>query len=243
MADDDEIDVLLAVSEDGKSDWVLNSGSAYHLCRDREVFSTYAPCEGCIRTANNTTSRVVGRESVRFHMADGRDAVLTLVEELSEFSRKTRRCCGERRLEGYTDWRRVSKQGDLLSDVGPVVLARRMDKGSNRCTEVCKVSAVVLGGSGVVQERREMLWDIERRDDAEASLFCSRFDQWRCSLQLCAQGRRDGAMITRKVTYFAAHPDGGCGAPQWGGVGHLGEKVQAVRCGGAYTSVGSGVAR
>ncbi|GFY87991.1 hypothetical protein Acr_05g0016300 [Actinidia rufa] len=60
---------------------------------------------------------------------------------------------------------------------------------------------------------------------------------------LCAQRRRDGATTTRKVTYFAAHPGGGWGAPQWGGAGHLGEKVQALRCGGAYTSVGSGVAR
>ncbi|GFY80759.1 hypothetical protein Acr_01g0005680 [Actinidia rufa] len=28
--------------------------------------------------------------------------------------------------------------------------------------------------------------------------------------------RRDGATITRKVTYFAAHPGEGCDAPQWG---------------------------
>ncbi|GFY98285.1 hypothetical protein Acr_12g0008260 [Actinidia rufa] len=41
-----------------------------------------------------------------------------------------------------------------------------------------------------------------------------------------------------------------CGAPRWGmwcapvgGAGHLGEKVQALRCGGAYISVGSEVAR
>ncbi|GFY85716.1 hypothetical protein Acr_04g0004540 [Actinidia rufa] len=54
------------------------------------------------------------------------------------------------------------------------------------------------------------------RGDVEASLFCSRFDQWRLSLQLCTQGRRDGAMTTRKVMYFAAHPGGGCRAPQWG---------------------------
>ena len=43
--DEDEFDVLLAASNDGKSDWILDSGSAYHLCIDREVFSTYATCE------------------------------------------------------------------------------------------------------------------------------------------------------------------------------------------------------
>ncbi|GFZ17523.1 hypothetical protein Acr_26g0007930 [Actinidia rufa] len=72
---------------------------------------------------------------------------LTLVEEFSEFPRETRRCCGERRLDGYTDWRGMSRQEELLSDMGPVVLARRVDKGSNRCTEVRKASAGrVLGG-------------------------------------------------------------------------------------------------
>ena len=45
-----------------------------------------------------------------------------------------------------------------------MVLARRMNKGSNGCIEVHKVSAgilegavMVLGGSGVVQERRDLL--------------------------------------------------------------------------------------
>ncbi|GFY95306.1 hypothetical protein Acr_10g0006910 [Actinidia rufa] len=145
----DESDVLLAVLDNGKSDWVLDSGSAYHLCKDKEVFSTYAACEGRIWMANNTSSRVVDKGSVRFRMADGRDAALTLVEELSEFPRETRRCYGERRLEGYTDWRGMSRQGELLSDIGPVVLARRMDKGSNSCTEVRKASAGVPRGSRV----------------------------------------------------------------------------------------------
>ncbi|GFS34167.1 hypothetical protein Acr_00g0032600 [Actinidia rufa] len=54
MADDDEIDVLLAASDNGKSDWM----------------------------ANNTSSRVVGRGSVRFHMADGRSVTLTEVRHV-----------------------------------------------------------------------------------------------------------------------------------------------------------------
>ncbi|GFS32936.1 hypothetical protein Acr_00g0025470 [Actinidia rufa] len=80
--DEDEIDILLAALEDGKSDWVLDSGSAYHLCRDREVFSTYAPCEGRVWMANNTASRVVGRGSVQFYMADGRSVTLTEVRHV-----------------------------------------------------------------------------------------------------------------------------------------------------------------
>ncbi|GFY84481.1 hypothetical protein Acr_03g0012550 [Actinidia rufa] len=43
-------------------------------------------------------------------------------------SKGNRKCCGEGRLKGYTDWRGVSRQEELLSDISPVVLARRMDK-------------------------------------------------------------------------------------------------------------------
>ncbi|GFZ18791.1 hypothetical protein Acr_27g0005300 [Actinidia rufa] len=39
--DENEFDVLLAASDDGKSDWVLDSGSAYHLYRDRERCSLH----------------------------------------------------------------------------------------------------------------------------------------------------------------------------------------------------------
>ncbi|GFS39388.1 hypothetical protein Acr_00g0062660 [Actinidia rufa] len=207
----DESEVLLAASEDGKSDWVLDSGSAYHLCRDREVFSTYAACEGRIWMANNTASRVVGRGSVRFRMADGRDAGLTLVEEFSEFPRETRRCCGERKTGGL-----YRLEGSVQTGGATV---RHESNGISK--EKWTREATVAQSEG--------------RGDAEASLFCSRFDQWRCSLQLCAQGRRDGATTTRKVTYFAAHPGGGWGAPQWGGAGHLGEK--------SYGGAGSEVVR
>ncbi|GFZ02780.1 hypothetical protein Acr_15g0013880 [Actinidia rufa] len=74
----DESDVLLAASDNGKSDWVLDSGSAYHLCRDRERCSLHMQhARDVLWMANNTSSRVVGRGSVRFRMADGRSVMLT----------------------------------------------------------------------------------------------------------------------------------------------------------------------
>ena len=39
-------DVLPAASTDEKSDWILDLGSAYHLCKHREMFSTYAAYDG-----------------------------------------------------------------------------------------------------------------------------------------------------------------------------------------------------
>ncbi|GFS37462.1 hypothetical protein Acr_00g0052100 [Actinidia rufa] len=79
--DEDEIDILLAISDDEKSDLILDSGSAYHLYRDREVFSTYATCEGRVWMVNNIASRVVSRGSVQFCMTDGRSVTLTEVTE------------------------------------------------------------------------------------------------------------------------------------------------------------------
>ena len=58
----DESDVLLALSTDEKLDWMLDSDCAYHLCRDREIFSTYAACNGeLVWMTNNTLSRFVDK--------------------------------------------------------------------------------------------------------------------------------------------------------------------------------------
>ncbi|GFS33625.1 hypothetical protein Acr_00g0029660 [Actinidia rufa] len=54
----DENDVFLAASVDEKSYWISDSGIAYHLCRDREVFSAYVACEGLVRMANDA---IVGK--------------------------------------------------------------------------------------------------------------------------------------------------------------------------------------
>ncbi|GFY90931.1 hypothetical protein Acr_07g0011270 [Actinidia rufa] len=179
--DEDEFDVLLAASDDGKLDWVLDSGSAYHLCRDREM---------------------------------QRDAGLTLVEEFSEFPRKIRRCCGERRLEWLYRLDGNVQTGRATVQHGSSGISKENGQGKQPLHR------------GTQSKRREEGDQIdfkklysEGRGDAEASLFCSRFDQWRCSLQLCAHGRIDGATTTHKVTYFAAHPGGGCGAPRWEGAG------------------------
>ncbi|GFS33426.1 hypothetical protein Acr_00g0028390 [Actinidia rufa] len=197
--DEDEIDVLLAASDNGKSDW-----------HARDVYGW------------RTTQLVefVGRGSVRFRMADGGLVTLTGVRHVPNLRKNlisigmldAKGCSFEasggilrvskgnkemlwgKKTGGYTDWRGMSRQGELLSDMGPVVLARRMGKGSNRCIEVRKASVGVLGGSVMVPGGSGVL---------------------------CAQGRRDGATTTRKVTYFAAahpvggvvRPGGGCKAP------------------------------
>ena len=64
---------------------------------------------------------------------------------------RRRKTEGLYRLEGSV------QTGELLSDMGPMILANRMEKGNNHCTKARKVSTRVPGGSGVVQEYREIL--------------------------------------------------------------------------------------
>ena len=79
---DSNNDAFLVSSVYENPDWVLDSGSAYHFCRDRKMFSTYTTCEGLVRMANNTTNKVVGKGTVRFRMADGRSVTLTEVRHV-----------------------------------------------------------------------------------------------------------------------------------------------------------------
>ncbi|GFS34358.1 hypothetical protein Acr_00g0033520 [Actinidia rufa] len=184
----DESEVLLAASDNGKSDWA---------------------CEGRIWMANNTSSRVVGRGSVRFRMADGKSVTLTellrLVEEFSEFPRETRRCCGERRLEGYTDWRGMSRQEELLSDMGLVVISKKSGQGKqplHRST----------------QSKRRGTWGI-------------RNGTWRIRSDTRAQERCFGIFVRTREERWShdnSQSDVLCGAPRWGGWGHPSGRVQGT---------------
>ncbi|GFZ15968.1 hypothetical protein Acr_25g0003770 [Actinidia rufa] len=149
-------------------------------------------------------------------------------------SKGNRKCCKRRKTEGLYQLEGVSRQEELLSDIGPVVLARRMDEESNRCTEACKASAGiseddVLEGSGVVQEHKEMLWDtcgsLARHEKVQPVQDVHGEAQRRET-----ESMRDGVTTTCKTTYFAAHPGEG-------EQGHLSEKVQALQFGSAFTSV------
>ncbi|GFS43592.1 hypothetical protein Acr_00g0085960 [Actinidia rufa] len=86
MTDSDN-DAFLVSSAYENPDWVLDSGSAYHFCRDRKMFSTYAACEGLVQMTNNTTNKVVGKGTVRFRMADERSVTLTEVRHVPKLQK------------------------------------------------------------------------------------------------------------------------------------------------------------
>ncbi|GFS32922.1 hypothetical protein Acr_00g0025370 [Actinidia rufa] len=261
----DESDVLLAASDDGKSDWVLDSGSAYYLCRDREVFSTYAACEGRIWMANNTASRVVGRGSVRFHMADGRSVTLTEVRHVPNL-RKNLISIGMLDAKGC----RFDASGGILrvSKGNKEMLWGKKTGGLYRLEGNVQTGGATVrhGSSGIseksgqgkqplhrgTQSKRRGTWRIRSgtRAQGDALGYVRKSGQTRViqpvqdvhreaqrkeTKSILRSWRRDGATTTRKVMYFAAHPGGGCGAPRWGGAEHLGEK--------SYGGAGSEVVR
>ncbi|GFZ03499.1 hypothetical protein Acr_16g0001230 [Actinidia rufa] len=92
------------------------------------------------------------KRTVRFRMADGRSMKVT----------------GEK-LQEKEDWKAIPTEGEcpdrreLLSDIGPVVLARWMDEeaivAQRHAKQAQEYLMDVLQGSIVEQERKEMLWD------------------------------------------------------------------------------------
>ncbi|GFS36487.1 hypothetical protein Acr_00g0046240 [Actinidia rufa] len=93
----DESDVLLAVSADEESEWIFDSGIDYHLCRDKEVFSTHVACEGLVRMANNTTKSCWQRNSPVLH---GRREIHEASGGTLRVSMENRKCCKVRKTEG-----------------------------------------------------------------------------------------------------------------------------------------------
>ncbi|GFY92213.1 hypothetical protein Acr_08g0006090 [Actinidia rufa] len=142
-----ESDVLLAASADEESDWISDSEIAYHLCRDREVFSTHVACEGLVRMANDA---IVGK---------GQSASGGTLR----VSKENRRSCKRRKTGRLYRLKENVQTGELLSDIGPVVLARWMDEEATVAQRHAKQAQEylmdVLEGSIVEQERKEMLWD------------------------------------------------------------------------------------
>ncbi|CAL5434643.1 unnamed protein product [Camellia sinensis] len=56
-----------------KYDWILDSGSTYHIWMDMKLFSTYQVKDGgIVYVANNTVSKIVGMGTLRLQMEDGK---------------------------------------------------------------------------------------------------------------------------------------------------------------------------
>ncbi|GFY85464.1 hypothetical protein Acr_04g0002020 [Actinidia rufa] len=200
--DEDESDVLLAVSENGKSDWVLDSGSAYHLCRDREVFSTYAPCEGRVWMANNTASRVVdrGQSGSAWQTGDSKGCSFD--------------------ASGGT--LRVSKENKEM-------LWRKNIGGLYRLEGNVQTGGATVrhGSSGISKENGQGKQPLHRSTQSKHRVQDVHREAQRKETKSILKSYTAKGVATPKRVSFALDLISG---------GHLGEKVQALQYGGAYTS-------
>ncbi len=74
LADESGDDFLLVSTSDNSkltSEWILDSGCSFHMCPNREWFSTYSSVEGgVVRMGNDSSSKVVGIGTVKIRTHD-----------------------------------------------------------------------------------------------------------------------------------------------------------------------------
>ncbi|GFS36791.1 hypothetical protein Acr_00g0048080 [Actinidia rufa] len=167
----DESNVLLAASTDEESDWISNSGIAYHLCRDKEVFSTHVACEGLVRMANDA---IVGKGQSRS------DEALKLVEGTLRVSKRK-----QEKLHEKEDWKAIPTEGECPdkravvrhSSSGSTVEQERKEMLWDTCRSLARHEKVqpVQDVHEEAQRRETESMHNDRRDIAETSLFRSRY--------------------------------------------------------------------
>ncbi|KAG8488335.1 hypothetical protein CXB51_016384 [Gossypium anomalum] len=75
LADKSGDDFLLVSTSDNSkltSEWILDSGCSFHMCPNREWFSTYSLVEGrVVHMGNGSSSKVIGIGTVKIRIHDG----------------------------------------------------------------------------------------------------------------------------------------------------------------------------
>ncbi|XP_065044048.1 retrovirus-related Pol polyprotein from transposon TNT 1-94 isoform X1 [Musa acuminata AAA Group] len=86
VASDENVENIFFATDDrtmSKNEWILDSGYSYHMCPNRNLFSTYESCNGrIILMGNNVACDVVGRDTIRIKIHDGIVRTLTNVRHV-----------------------------------------------------------------------------------------------------------------------------------------------------------------
>ena len=82
---------LLSVSDKSQNiadEWILDSGCTYHMCPNRDLFSTYEPVsQGVVLMGNNASCKVAGIGTVKIKMFDGVVRTLSDVRHIPDLKR------------------------------------------------------------------------------------------------------------------------------------------------------------
>ncbi|KAG8480529.1 hypothetical protein CXB51_024593 [Gossypium anomalum] len=86
LANENGDDFLIVSTSDNSeltSEWILDLGCSFHMCPNREWFSTYSSVEGeVVRMRNDSSSKVIGIGTVKIKMHDGTIRTLSNVRAL-----------------------------------------------------------------------------------------------------------------------------------------------------------------
>jgi len=87
VAEGDDL-VLFVATTLVRDAWIIDSGCSYHMCPNRDWFTTYQPIEGgVVLMGNNMSCKVVGICSIRIKMNDGVLRTLTNVRHISDLKK------------------------------------------------------------------------------------------------------------------------------------------------------------
>ena len=91
VAIDENVGNIFSAIDDrtrSKNEWILDSGCSYHMCPNRDLFSTYESCNGgIVLMGNNAACDVVGRGTIRIKMHDGIVRTLTNVRHVPDLKK------------------------------------------------------------------------------------------------------------------------------------------------------------
>ena len=91
VASDENFGNIFFATDDrtkSKNEWILDSGCSYHMCPNRDLFSTYESCNGgIVLMGNNAACDVVGRGTIRIKMHDGIVRTLTNVRHVPDLKK------------------------------------------------------------------------------------------------------------------------------------------------------------
>ncbi|GFZ03604.1 hypothetical protein Acr_16g0002280 [Actinidia rufa] len=250
MADDDEIEVLLAASDDGKSDWHARDVYGWRTTRLAELLAE-GQSDSAWQTGGLWTLTEVRhvpnlrKNLISIRMLDAKGCKFDASGGILRVSKGNREMLWGKKTGGLYRLEESVQTGGATVRHGSSVLARRMDKGSNRCTEVRKASAGVLGGFEVVTRAQGDALGYVRKSGQTRVMQLVQNVHREAQRKETNCAHKGGEMESRQLAKLRTlrRTLVGVGGTPVGGAGHLGEKVQALRCGGAYTSMGSGVAR
>ena len=89
-ADENDGTIFCATENNFRSnnEWILDSGCSYHMCPNRDWFSTYESTEGgVVLMGNNAVCKVVGKGTIRIKMYDGIVRTLTNVRHVPDLKK------------------------------------------------------------------------------------------------------------------------------------------------------------